>query len=332
MECEPLSLREADNVFEPGCWQRCFLLVYSIIIMVSPGVASAQEKQIPVAPTFPGESNGWTLASVLKHPPLKEASGFAASRVRPGVLWTHNDGGAGANVFAIESATGAILQTVRVPQVDNLDWEDAMTIVTGEGQQFVAIADIGDNEKRRRDCVIHLFQETASTLTLHHSIRFHYPDGKRYDSEAAAFDARSGSILVLTKSKAETLLFAIPLQKKGATKPVEAVFLTTLAKPDHYPDSGAMINLKRGIFGVSTTAADISPDGSILAILTYTECLLYHRAAGESWTVAVRRQPQFLPLPGVYQAEALCFSADGTQLFLTSEKTPSPLYQKDLGQ
>ncbi|MEZ5328581.1 MAG: hypothetical protein R3F19_26350 [Verrucomicrobiales bacterium] len=282
-------------------------------------------------PAFPKTSNGWELASTLNHAPLKEASGFAASIEHPGVLWTHNDGGAGSNIFAIDIATGAVVATCNLPDIPNLDWEDAMT-VTLESKHLVAIADIGDNERRRHDCVIHLFQETPSSsaeppsLRLYQSIRFRYPDGNRYDAESAAFDPLSGSFLVLTKSKSETLLFEISRPAKAETV-VEAKLITPLAKPTAYPKTDALVSLKRGIFGVSATAADISPDGSLLAVLTYTECLIYKRSSDENdWHAAAQRAPLVIPLPGVYQAEALCFSTKGDELYVTSENSPSPLY------
>ena len=129
-----------------------------ISVLATASLASAQQVK-ERTPVFPQTSNGWELVSTISHPPLKEASGFAASRVRSGILWTHNDGGAGANLFAVEIATGAILATTRISDVPNLDWEDAMT-VSRNGQHLIAIADLGDNEKRRRDCVIHLFKES----------------------------------------------------------------------------------------------------------------------------------------------------------------------------
>lgn len=292
----------------------------------------AQENEPAKVPNFPAESNRWTLVGILNHSPLKEASGLAASRAHAGVLWTHNDGGAGANVFAIDSVTGAVLTTIPIPEIENLDWEDAMVVSPASGQHFTAIADIGDNEKRRRECSIHLFQESGTralpSLTLQRTIRFHYPGGKRYDSEATAFDSRSGSILVFTKSKTETLLFSVSLDTKS--KLTEASYLATLAKPASYPEANAVTALKRGIFGVSTTAADVSPDGRSLAVLTYTECLLYRRDGDEDWGTAAQRSPKVIALPAVYQAEALCFSADGSQLFITSENTPSPLYRIDI--
>jgi hypothetical protein len=306
------------------CYSACFFV----------GIWPANAQQQDNAPAFPPVSNGWELAGVMNHPPLKEASGFAASTVHPGILWTHNDGGAGSNLFAIDSSTGAVVATSKVPDIPNLDWEDASTVLFDD-KHLIAIADIGDNEKRRRDCLIHLFQEKASSapgdpsaLSHYQSIRFRYPENKRYDAESAAFDPVSGHFLMLTKSKTETLLFEVARPAKSDTL-VDAKFIAALAKPATYPKTdSAIVSLKRGIFGVSATAADVSPDGRLLAVLTYTECLLYRRNSDEKeWHAAAQRAPQVLPLPAVYQAEALCFSNKGTELYVTSENSPSPLYK-----
>src|SRR5262245_36786075 len=46
--------------------------------------------------------------AVITLPELTEASGLVASRQNPGVLWTHNDSGSGATVFAL-STNGVLL-------------------------------------------------------------------------------------------------------------------------------------------------------------------------------------------------------------------------------
>src|SRR4051812_19029080 len=54
---------------------------------------------------------------------IDESSGIAASRCQNGVLWTHNDSGDDAFIFAINKA-GETLGTWRVPNARNVDWED----------------------------------------------------------------------------------------------------------------------------------------------------------------------------------------------------------------
>ena len=52
---------------------------------------------------------------------LPEASGLAASRRTPGLLWSHNDSGEPV-VFAL-NATGAVKDRVRVTGAQVEDWE-----------------------------------------------------------------------------------------------------------------------------------------------------------------------------------------------------------------
>ena len=125
----------------------------------------------------------------------------------------------------------------------------------------------------------------------------------------------------------KTLLFEVPLDADDSGKPVEARLAGTLTPPATFPNKNTIVSFKRGIFGTSCTSADVSPDGSLLAVLTYTDCFLYRRSAKESWATAVAREPQALALPSIYQAEALCFSSDGKSLIVSSERTPTPLYR-----
>src|SRR5437660_5290761 len=78
---------------------------------------------------------------------LPEASGLAASRRTPGVLWSHNDSGEPV-VFALTPA-GAVKGRVRVTGARVKDWED---IAVGPCPQSTClyIADIGDNNETRR--------------------------------------------------------------------------------------------------------------------------------------------------------------------------------------
>jgi hypothetical protein len=298
--------------------------VYAVSLLCGSSIADESA-------SFPPESNGWKLVSAVPHRPLKESSGLAPSTVRPSIVWSHNDGGAGSFLFAIDAASGNLEQTITLAGTLNLDWED-LFVVSDRKQPLLAVADVGDNEKRRKNCLIHLFEESAGkdgklSLKKNRTIRFHYPEGKRFDCEAAAFDGRTGNAVVLTKAKSKTLLFEVPLEAVDGEGLVVAKLAGTLTPPAEFPDKTAMVNFKRGIFGTSCTSADISPDGKTLAVLTYTDCFLYRRSAEETWATAVAREPQALALPAIYQAEALCFTPDGMSLIVSSEKAPTPLYR-----
>ena len=88
----------------------------------------------------PGISTG-----TVQNSSINEASGIAASRANANVLWTHNDSGDSARVFAMTSA-GTNLGTYSISGASAADWED-IAIGPGPlaGQQYLYIADIGDN-------------------------------------------------------------------------------------------------------------------------------------------------------------------------------------------
>jgi len=77
---------------------------------------------------------------------ISEASGIAASRSNPDVLWTHNDGGDSPRLFAFNTQ-GKHLGVYSIAGVSNRDWED-MAIGPGpiDGQQYLYIGEIGDND------------------------------------------------------------------------------------------------------------------------------------------------------------------------------------------
>jgi dipeptidyl aminopeptidase/acylaminoacyl peptidase len=73
------------------------------------------------------------------------------------------------------------------------------------------------------------------------------------------------------------------------------------------------------------TAADLSPDGRTLAVLTYQNVLLYRRSSRQSWPNAIARRPQVHSLVWLPQAEALAWSPDGQALYASGEHSPAPL-------
>lgn len=75
---------------------------------------------ITAVPSF---SNAIKVATVTSHH-IDEASGLAASRVHPGILYTHNDHGDGPHIYVIDSGTGHRVSTITINNAHNSDWED----------------------------------------------------------------------------------------------------------------------------------------------------------------------------------------------------------------
>ena len=63
----------------------------------------------------------------------------------------------------------------------------------------------------------------------------------------------------------------------------------------------------------------LSPDGSVLAVLTYSALFFFHRAPQESWQTALKQPAQAQALPFIDQWEGISFSPDGKQLILVRE-------------
>jgi hypothetical protein len=267
------------------------------------------------------------LAGMLLDPQMGEISGLAVSRRHPGVLWMHDDGGNPERLFAV-SETGSRLATFRLEGVTKTDWED-MAAFELDGRHYLLVADTGDNGGLRHSLQLHVIEEPErienARLEPAWSIAFRWPDGPR-DCEAVAVDAVEGQVLLVSKKRSPPELFSLPLRPYG-----QGVLTASLLAPlagvprpatDVPDDAPARVRVEHQV-----TAADISPDGRTLAVMTYRDLLLYPRAGREGWASAVGRPPSITTLPWLPQAEAMGWATDGTSLYATGEFVPAPLYK-----
>src|SRR5438132_5165319 len=138
---------------------------------------------------------------------LTEASGVAASRNNPAVLWTHNDSGHPAQVYALDTQ-GRLLGTYGIP--GNTDNED---IAIGPGPipnvDYLYVGDIGDNFTNRSNIKIYQIPEPAvyasqysapltATMKGARTITLTYPDGPR-NAEALFVDPVTGDLFIASK-------------------------------------------------------------------------------------------------------------------------------------
>jgi len=269
------------------------------------------------------------LSGMLLDAQLDEISGLAASRTHEGVLWMHDDGGNDAQLFAV-GTRGGLQATFQVAGVANTDWEDIAAFEL-DGRNYLLVADTGDNGGLRRSLQLHVIEEPSSLAEVAQhaplepawSIAFRWPDGAR-DCEAVAVDARRGQVLLVSKKRTPPELFALPLRPRDAGMQVARRLGTLAGVP--VPDAEALrANERMARIRHQVTAADIAPDGSRLAVMTYNEVLLYRRRGSESWADAVARKPVVHDLPWLPQAEALGWDASGHGLYATGEFAPAPL-------
>ena len=70
---------------------------------------------------------------------------------------------------------------------------------------------------------------------------------------------------------------------------------------------------------------DFAPDGKTAVILGYGDVLVFSRHADESWAAAILKPPVVLAPHRLAQAEAVAFSGDGRQIYVSSERDDSPI-------
>jgi hypothetical protein len=248
--------------------------------------------------------------AVIASPRLTESSGVVTSRRRAGVYWTHNDSGDGPRLYATDSL-GTDLGSLQVEPAGAVDWEDiaAGSCVVAPGWCLYA-GDIGDNNRRRPFIVVYRLREpappegpsdTLRTAPLLDSIVLRYPDHP-HDAEALAV-TREGELLIITKDREPgPILYRGPLDRARVV--LERVAILPLSTD---PLRGRLV-----------TGADISPDGRILVLRTYSTLHFFELGAAAS--PAMLTPPEGLPIPVVEsQGEAVAFDRP-SRLVLTSER------------
>jgi hypothetical protein len=266
------------------------------------------------------------LAGLITSKELDEVSGFAASHAHANVLWTINDSGNPARLYAI-SLRGQELAHFDVEGAKNIDWEDLASFNL-DGKHYLLVADIGDNGGMRKSITLYVFEEPTrlanGTLRPTWTIHARWPDGPR-DCEAVAVDAAAGKILLISKKRKPPELFMLPLANPGTEwrepRRIGRLSGVPAADPELQRGNPSMAKLFSQV-----TAADVSPDGKTLAVLTYGSVLFYRREAGEGWAAAVARDPEAHDVPLIPQAEALAWSAGGGGLYASGEFNPAPIF------
>jgi hypothetical protein len=257
---------------------------------------------------------------------LSEASGIASSRTNSGVLFTHNDSGHPAEVFAV-AEDGAHLATLAFTGALAHDWED---IAIGPGPvadaQYLYVADVGDDpeEPWRETIVVEraLEPELASTdrgrgiMLDFDSIYLSYPDGP-HNAETLLVDPSTSDLYVVTKARQSAAVYVarapLPLDR---VNPLE--FVTALILSDAGVESGL------------ATGGDLSPDGRLLVVRTTAAAFLWRWTAGMELSATLGEAPCHVPVGREIQGEAIGFTFDRASYFTVGEGDAPELFRVDL--
>ncbi|THA85711.1 WD40 repeat domain-containing protein [Streptomyces sp. A0592] len=254
-----------------------------VVVAVLPGTASAAQS--------PGSSS-----FTISDPRIKESSGLAASRVHPGVYWTHNDSEDGPYVYGVDSATGSTVARVTLTGIGRPRDVEAISLGP-DGQLYVG--DIGDNRGGTWDHVwVYRFQEPrqlgdVTVKATQFTVR--YEDGPR-DAESLMVHPVTGRVYIASKNESKGGLYEGPSE------------LST---------GGA--NVFRRVADVPwVTDGAFSPDGNRLTLRGYFTARTYPwkdaRPEGEGERVDA---------PWQGQAESVTYTADGSTLMFGSEGASS---------
>jgi hypothetical protein len=181
-----------------------------------------------------------------------------------------------------------------------VDWED----IAADGADLW-IADFGNNLSVRTDLCVYRLPEPdprgGGTPARARRIPFYYPDQRWFPAPSFDFDAEAlflafGRPYILTKHRLDTRTRLYRLDVPAHRRPVP------LTPVDSF-DIGGMV-----------TAADATPDGSGLVVLTYTSVWLFRAGRAEGWFDG---EVRWLPIEAG-QCEGIAFDLDGT-IVLTNE-------------
>ncbi|MEV6050274.1 WD40 repeat domain-containing protein [Streptomyces sp. NPDC052107] len=238
----------------------------------------------------------------FKDPRVSESSGLAASRLHPGIYWTHNDSGDGPHIYAVDSRTGRTVARITLRGIGAP--RDVEAISIGPHNE-IYLGDIGDNLGGKWPYVwIYRLPEPKElkdrTVTATQYV-VKYANGPR-DAESLIVHPKTGRVYIIDKKEDGGHLYEGPatLSASGANifKPVATVDLWA-------------------------TDAAFSPDGRQLVVRGYFGGIYYDWNGGR-----IKREGRLdVPLQG--QGEGVSYSADGTELLYSSEGAGSEVVAKN---
>ncbi len=263
------------------------------------------------------------VVGTIKTNEITESSGITHSKCQENVLWTHNDSGDGAFIFAINQR-GEKLGTFKVKDAKNVDWEDIAAFKDSNGECFLYIGDIGNNVRVRGEFTIYLVKEprvsesdktsnkkNPSKTEAAQAVKFDYTE-VRPDAETLFVHPQTADIYILTKRLSGAA---------GVYKLSKNYSLTKINRLEKVADF-----IVPAVPNGFLTGGDVSADGRRIVVCDYFsayEIVLPEKSKNfdDIW----KQKPEIIQLGERAQGEAVCYALDGESIFATSEKKNSPL-------
>lgn len=299
-------------------------MIFSACLSISSNNAKSNDKTTGANTQKSADYDKPKVIGTIDSDEISESSGLVNSPCQTEVLWTHNDSGDNAFIFALDK-TGKKLATFKVTAAKNVDWEDLAIRREQAGECFLYIGEIGNNARARGEFVIYKVREPSVSAPTDSSkknplltepaeaIKFEYPD-MRHDAETLLVHPATGDIYVLSKR----------LSGASAVYKLKAGFDSSRTNTLEKITDFTVPAIPNGLL----TGGSISPDGKRVVVCDYFaayEIVLPDRAKNfdEIW----KQKPQIIQLGARAQGEAVAYAADGKAIYATSEEKNSPLIE-----
>ncbi|MFH7593501.1 WD40 repeat domain-containing protein [Streptomyces racemochromogenes] len=258
-----------------------------VLGLLLPGAAAASGAA-PATDSPAPTVSGFTIGD----PRITESSGLAASRIHPGVYWTHNDSDDGPYVYAVDSSTGRTVARVTMAGIGTPRDVEAISLGP-DGNLYVG--DIGDNRDGTWDHVwIYRFpepRELHDTTVNAEQFTAVYADGPR-NAEALMVHPVTGRVYIASKN-----------EKGGGL----------YEGPERLSADGR--NVFRRVAEVPwVTDGAFSPDGTRLTLRGYFTARTYPWKDGRP-----QGEGERVDAPWQGQAESVTYSPDGRTLLFGAE-------------
>ena len=241
---------------------------------------------------------------------VEETSGIEISGKNE--VWTLNDSGGAAELYLCDTV-GNLLRTVKINNAENHDWED----LTQDDQGNFYIGDMGNNNNDRENLRLYKIPNPAATTDSSvdaEKIKFTYEDqtefppgddNLNFDCEAIIW--HNNYIYLFTKNRSipiKTSVYRIPDQ------PGEYV----AKKMGTFDTAGSNTN-DTDIYSYWITAADLSPNGKQLALLSHDRVWIFYNFSDDNFFGG---DYKVYELETSTQKESVCF-VDNSTLYITDE-------------
>jgi len=291
-----------------------------VLALVAAVVGCGGERETPATPPAAAQAaapaaqrpalcralSSWAIGRVTD-PTATELSGLVRSRTQRGLLWSHDDSGAGPELYGLRT-DGSVAARPQVTGAEAFDWEDIATGPAPGGGALLYVGDIGDNAAARSTIDVYRVAEPkvgavatapADRLTLR------YPD-RPHDAEALLVDPIRGDLVIVTKFIGGARAYRTSARARPGTRTLTA---------------GPSVDFS------FVTAGDVSADGRIVVLRGYDRVGVWARRGRERITATLARPPCVSPtsLIGEGQGEAIALDHRGTSFVTVAEGSPATL-------